>query len=115
MSKTEQCVCCAGPGPCLTVDRNQGKLPGALTREQVEQAFNAVYGHGDQQGTRQCEVLDGVDALRATIEQQAQELELVKERLATVERERAEARGIVDGEVKGHVCHACDGTGVTYD
>lgn len=48
---------------------------GALTREQVEEVFNAVYWHGDQQGAKQCKVLDGIDALRATIEQQAQELE----------------------------------------
>ena len=47
---------------------------GVLTREQVEEVFNAVYWHGDQQGAKQCKVLDGIDALRATIEQQAQEL-----------------------------------------
>lgn len=32
-----------------------------------------------------------------------------------MERELDAARGVVDGVVKGHVCHACDGTGVTYD
>ena len=47
---------------------------GVLTREQVEEVFNAVYWHGDQQGAKQCKVLDGIDALRATITQQAQEL-----------------------------------------
>ena len=50
----------------------------ALTREQVEEVFNAVYWHGDQQGAKQCKVLDGIDALRATITQQAQELEQAK-------------------------------------
>ena len=54
--------------------RRQAITLGALTREQVEEAFNTVYWHGDQQGTKQREVLDGVDTLRATVEQQAQEL-----------------------------------------
>lgn len=54
---------------------------GALTREQVEEAFNAVYWHGDQQGVKQCKVLDGVDTLRATITQQAQELDAIKNAL----------------------------------
>lgn len=64
----------------------------ALTREQVEEVFNAVYWHGDQQGAKQCKVLDGIDALRATIEQQAQELERATEVYTIAHRGKEDMR-----------------------
>lgn len=49
-----------------------------LTREQVEEVFNAVYWHEDQQETKQNQVLDFIDTLRARVAELEAELAELK-------------------------------------
>lgn len=73
---TERCVCCAGPGPCITVDRNQGKTPSPLTREQVEEQLENIHlgSVGVRVKSMAC-IRKHDAALRLTIAQQAQRIQ----------------------------------------